>query len=98
MGVDCVIEIVECVIVMYGVLIYVCYEIVYNKYVVEDLKKKGVIFVEEFEEVLVGNIVIFSVYGVLKVVCDEVDVCGLCIYDVICLFVMKVYVEVVKMC
>lgn len=46
----------------------------------------------------VGGMVIFSVYGVLWVVCEVVEVCGLCVFDVICLLVIKVYVEVLKMC
>lgn len=50
----------------YGVFIYVCYEIVYNKYVVENFKVCGVIFVEEVDEILVGVVMIFSVYGVVR--------------------------------
>lgn len=97
-GVDCVIEIVKCVIEMLGVFIYVCYEVVYNCFVVDDLKQCGVIFVEEFDEVLDNNMVIFSVYGVLQVVCQEVECCGLKVFDVICLLVIKVYFEVVCYC
>lgn len=97
-GVDCVIEIVKCVIEILGVLIYVCYEVVYNCFVVDDFKSCGVIFVEEFDEVLDNNMVIFSVYGVFQVVCLEVDCCGLKVFDVICLLVIKVYLEVVWYC
>ena len=64
-GVDRAIEIVERAIAMHGAPIYVRHEIVHNKYVVEDLKKKGAIFVEELEEVPAGN-VIFSAHGVSK--------------------------------
>lgn len=63
-GVDCVILIVEFVLEIYGVLIYVCYEVVYNCFVVDGLKVKGVIFVEELDEVFDDVIVIFFVYGV----------------------------------
>lgn len=64
-GVDCVISIVECVLEFYQLLIYVCYEVVYNCFVVEGLKQCGVCFVEELNEVFDDNIVIFLVYGVL---------------------------------
>lgn len=63
-GVDRAIEIVERALAMHGAPIYVRHEIVHNKYVVEDLKKKGAIFVEELEEVPSGNTVIFSAHGV----------------------------------
>ncbi|MGN4066379.1 4-hydroxy-3-methylbut-2-enyl diphosphate reductase [Burkholderia gladioli] len=96
-GVDRAIEIVERAIAMHGSPIYVRHEIVHNKYVVEDLKKKGAIFVEELEEVPSGNTVIFSAHGVSKAVRDEADVRGLRIYDATCPLVTKVHVEVAKM-
>ncbi|VWC67281.1 4-hydroxy-3-methylbut-2-enyl diphosphate reductase [Burkholderia contaminans] len=96
-GVDRAIEIVERAIAMHGAPIYVRHEIVHNKYVVEDLKKKGAIFVEELEEVPAGNTVIFSAHGVSKAVRDEADVRGLRIYDATCPLVTKVHVEVAKM-
>lgn len=96
-GVDRAIEIVERAIAMHGSPIYVRHEIVHNKYVVEDLKKKGAIFVEELEEVPPGNTVIFSAHGVSKSVRDEADVRGLRIYDATCPLVTKVHVEVAKM-
>ena len=96
-GVDRAIEIVERAIAMHGAPIYVRHEIVHNKYVVEDLKKKGAIFVEELEEVPDGNTVIFSAHGVSKAVRDEADVRGLRIYDATCPLVTKVHVEVAKM-
>ncbi|CAB3757003.1 4-hydroxy-3-methylbut-2-enyl diphosphate reductase [Burkholderia sp. MSh2] len=96
-GVDRAIEIVERAISMHGAPIYVRHEIVHNKYVVEDLKKKGAIFVEELEEVPAGNTVIFSAHGVSKAVRDEADVRGLRIYDATCPLVTKVHVEVAKM-
>lgn len=94
-GVDCVISIVENVLVIYGVLIYVCYEVVYNCYVVDSLCECGVIFIEQISEVLDGVILIFFVYGVFQVVCNEVKSCDLMVFDVICLLVIKVYMEVV---
>ncbi|ABX14490.1 hydroxymethylbutenyl pyrophosphate reductase [Burkholderia multivorans ATCC 17616] len=96
-GVDRAIEIVERAIAMHGAPIYVRHEIVHNKYVVEDLKKKGAIFVEELEEVPAGNTVIFSAHGVSKAVRDEAGVRGLRIYDATCPLVTKVHVEVAKM-
>ncbi|EAY68124.1 peptidyl-prolyl cis-trans isomerase [Burkholderia dolosa AU0158] len=96
-GVDRAIEIVERAIAMHGAPIYVRHEIVHNKYVVEDLKKKGAIFVEELEEVPSGNTVIFSAHGVSKAVRDEAAVRGLRIYDATCPLVTKVHVEVAKM-
>ena len=96
-GVDRAIEIVERAIAMHGAPIYVRHEIVHNKYVVEDLKKKGAIFVEELQEVPAGNTVIFSAHGVSKAVRDEADVRGLRIYDATCPLVTKVHVEVAKM-
>ncbi|MEX3606120.1 MAG: 4-hydroxy-3-methylbut-2-enyl diphosphate reductase [Burkholderia sp.] len=96
-GVDRAIEIVERAIAMHGSPIYVRHEIVHNKYVVEDLKKKGAIFVEELEEVPSGNTVIFSAHGVSKTVRDEADVRGLRIYNATCPLVTKVHVEVAKM-
>ncbi|ACR29928.1 4-hydroxy-3-methylbut-2-enyl diphosphate reductase [Burkholderia glumae] len=96
-GVDRAIEIVERAIAMHGSPIYVRHEIVHNKYVVEDLKTKGAIFVEELEEVPSGNTVIFSAHGVSKAVRDEAAVRGLRIYDATCPLVTKVHVEVAKM-
>ncbi|MBN3727580.1 4-hydroxy-3-methylbut-2-enyl diphosphate reductase [Burkholderia sp. Ac-20379] len=96
-GVDRAIEIVERAIAMHGAPIYVRHEIVHNKYVVEDLRKKGAIFIEELEEVPPGNTVIFSAHGVSKAVRDEADVRGLRIYDATCPLVTKVHVEVAKM-
>lgn len=93
-GVDCVIKIVEMVLQKWGVLVYVCYEIVYNKFVVDSLCDKGVVFVEELYECFDDCLVIFLVYGVFKVVFVEVWWCEMVFVDVICLFVSKVYVEV----
>lgn len=95
MGVDCVIKIVEMVIEKWGVFVYVCYEIVYNKFVVDGLCEKGVVFVEELDECFDDCLVIFFVYGVLKIVLFEVVCCEMVYVDVICLLVLKVYIEVV---
>lgn len=96
-GVDRAIEIVERAIAMHGAPIYVRHEIVHNKYVVEDLRKKGAIFVEELEEVPAGNTVIFSAHGVSKAVRAEAEARGLRVYDATCPLVTKVHIEVAKM-
>src|SRR5215469_14579296 len=76
-GVDRAIEIVERAIKLYGSPIYVRHEIVHNAYVVEDLRKKGAIFIEQLEEVPAGSTVIFSAHGVSKAVRAEADERGL---------------------
>jgi len=96
-GVDRAIEIVERAIKLYGAPIYVRHEIVHNAYVVEDLRKKGAIFIEQLEEVPAGNTVIFSAHGVSKAVREEADSRGLRVYDATCPLVTKVHIEVAKM-
>jgi 4-hydroxy-3-methylbut-2-en-1-yl diphosphate reductase len=96
-GVDRAIEIVERALAMFGAPIYVRHEIVHNKYVVEDLRAKGVIFIEQLEEVPSGNTLIFSAHGVSKAVRTEAEARGLRVFDATCPLVTKVHVEVAKM-
>lgn len=96
-GVDRAIEIVERAIKLFGAPIYVRHEIVHNAYVVEDLRKKGAVFVEQLDEVPAGSTVIFSAHGVSKAVREEAEVRGLRIYDATCPLVTKVHIEVAKM-
>lgn len=96
-GVDRAIEIVERALAMYGAPIYVRHEIVHNAYVVENLRKKGAIFVEELTDVPSGNTLIFSAHGVSQAVRTEAEARGLRIFDATCPLVTKVHVEVAKM-
>ncbi|HEX2650996.1 MAG TPA: 4-hydroxy-3-methylbut-2-enyl diphosphate reductase [Burkholderiales bacterium] len=96
-GVERAIEIVERALEQHGAPIYVRHEIVHNKYVVEDLKKKGAVFVEELAEVPSGSTVIFSAHGVSKAVRAEAKARGLKVFDATCPLVSKVHVEVAKM-
>ena len=96
-GVDRAIEIVERALVKFGAPIYVRHEIVHNKFVVEDLRAKGAIFVEELDEVPVGATVIFSAHGVAKAVRVDAERRGLKVFDATCPLVTKVHVEVTKM-
>jgi len=93
-GVDRAIEIVERALELYGTPIYVRHEVVHNKYVVEDLRHKGAVFVEELDEVPDEAVVIFSAHGVSKAVRDEAARRRLRVYDAICPLVTKVHIEV----
>ncbi|HEY0062123.1 MAG TPA: 4-hydroxy-3-methylbut-2-enyl diphosphate reductase [Telluria sp.] len=96
-GVDRAIEIVERALQQFGAPIYVRHEIVHNAYVVEDLRNKGAIFIEELEDVPAGNTLVFSAHGVSKAVRAEAEARGLTIFDATCPLVTKVHVEVAKM-
>jgi 4-hydroxy-3-methylbut-2-enyl diphosphate reductase len=96
-GVERAIEIVERALELHGAPIYVRHEIVHNTYVVEDLRRKGAVFVEELDEVPSGATVIFSAHGVAKAVRAEAEQRGLKIFDATCPLVTKVHVEVAKM-
>jgi len=96
-GVERAIEIVERALEQRGAPIYVRHEIVHNKYVVEDLRKKGAVFVEELDEVPRGSTVIFSAHGVSKEIWREAEALGLKVFDATCPLVTKVHVEVSKM-
>jgi 4-hydroxy-3-methylbut-2-enyl diphosphate reductase len=96
-GVERAIGIVERALDIHGAPIYVRHEIVHNKFVVEDLRRKGAIFVEELSEVPPGAIVIFSAHGVSKEVRRDAQARGLKVFDATCPLVTKVHVEVAKM-
>jgi 4-hydroxy-3-methylbut-2-enyl diphosphate reductase len=96
-GVDRAIAIVERALAIHGAPIYVRHEIVHNKFVVEDLRSKGAVFVEELDEVPTGATVIFSAHGVALDVRREADARGLKVFDATCPLVTKVHVEVAKM-
>lgn len=96
-GVDRAIEIVERALQEFGAPIYVRHEIVHNAFVVEDLRSKGAIFIEELASVPAGNTVVFSAHGVSKAVQAEADARGLRVFDATCPLVTKVHVEVAKM-
>ena len=96
-GVDRAIAIVEQALAQYGAPIYVRHEVVHNRYVVDDLRAKGAIFVEELDEVPAGATVIFSAHGVSKAVQAEAAARGLKVFDATCPLVTKVHVEIAKM-
>jgi 4-hydroxy-3-methylbut-2-en-1-yl diphosphate reductase len=96
-GVERAIEIVERALEQFGAPIYVRHEIVHNRHVVDGLRAKGAVFVEELEEVPAGATVIFSAHGVAKAVRREADGRGLKVFDATCPLVTKVHVEVAKM-
>jgi 4-hydroxy-3-methylbut-2-enyl diphosphate reductase len=96
-GVERAIEIVERALEQYGPPIYVRHEIVHNKYVVDHLRAKGAVFVEELDDVPAGATVIFSAHGVAKAVQAEAEHRGLKVFDATCPLVTKVHVEVAKM-
>jgi 4-hydroxy-3-methylbut-2-enyl diphosphate reductase len=96
-GVDRAIEIVERALIQFGAPIYVRHEIVHNAYVVNDLRDKGAIFIEELADVPAGNTVVFSAHGVSKAVQAEADARGLRVFDATCPLVTKVHMEVAKM-
>ncbi|CAH2778014.1 MAG: 4-hydroxy-3-methylbut-2-enyl diphosphate reductase (EC [uncultured Caballeronia sp.] len=96
-GVDRAIEIVERAIKLFGAPIYVRHEIVHNAYIVEDLRKKGAIFIEELADVPEGATLIFSAHGVSKAVRGEAEARGLRVFDATCPLVTKVHMEVAKM-
>ena len=96
-GVDRAIIIVEQALEKFGAPIYVRHEVVHNKFVVDELKRKGAIFVEELDEVPAGNTVIFSAHGVSQHVRQEAEARGLSVFDATCPLVTKVHIEVAKM-
>jgi len=96
-GVDRAIEIVERALQKFGRPIYVRHEIVHNTYVVNDLKAKGAIFIEELSDVPPGATLVFSAHGVSKAVQREAEARGFRIFDATCPLVTKVHVEVAKL-
>ncbi|MDY0330396.1 MAG: 4-hydroxy-3-methylbut-2-enyl diphosphate reductase [Thiomonas sp.] len=96
-GVSRAIDIVERALQRFGAPIYVRHEIVHNTYVVNDLKAKGAVFVEELDEVPKGGTVVFSAHGVSQAVRAQAQALGLQVFDATCPLVTKVHVEVAKM-
>ena len=97
-GVDRAIEIVNRALESLGAPIYVRHEVVHNRFVVDDLKQRGAVFVEELHEVPDGATVIFSAHGVSKAVREEADRRGLKVFDATCPLVTKVHLEVARQC
>jgi 4-hydroxy-3-methylbut-2-enyl diphosphate reductase len=97
-GVDRAIEIVNRALETLGAPIYVRHEVVHNRYVVDDLKRRGAVFVEELDEVPDGATVIFSAHGVSQKVRADAAARGLKIFDATCPLVTKVHLEVTRQC
>ena len=97
-GVDRAIEIVKRALELFGAPIYVRHEVVHNRYVVEDLRARGAVFVEELDQVPDGATVIFSAHGVSQAVRGEAARRGLKVFDATCPLVTKVHMEVAQHC
>ncbi|MGY8627557.1 4-hydroxy-3-methylbut-2-enyl diphosphate reductase [Chromobacterium violaceum] len=96
-GVDRAIAIVERAIELYGAPIYVRHEVVHNRFVVDDLRGKGAVFIEELKDVPPGSTLIYSAHGVPLSVRAEAEALGLTVFDATCPLVTKVHVEVKRM-
>jgi 4-hydroxy-3-methylbut-2-enyl diphosphate reductase len=96
-GVDRAIEIVERALVLHGAPIYVRHEVVHNQFVVDGLRQKGAIFIEDLADVPSGSILIFSAHGVSQAVRHEAEARGLTVFDATCPLVTKVHIEVSRM-
>ena len=96
-GVDRAIEIVERAIDMYGAPIYVKHEVVHNQFVVDGLRRKGAVFIEDMEDVPVGSTLIYSAHGVSQKVQNQAQARGLRIFDATCPLVSKVHAEVARL-
>ena len=96
-GVDRAIDIVSHALQKFGAPIYVRHEIVHNTFVVNDLKQKGAIFIEDLDEVPPGATLVFSAHGVSRAIQDEAKARGFSIFDATCPLVAKVHVEVAKL-
>jgi 4-hydroxy-3-methylbut-2-enyl diphosphate reductase len=96
-GVDRAIEIVERALELFGAPIYVRHEVVHNKFVVESLRAKGAVFIEDLVEVPSGSTLIFSAHGVSPAVRQEAEARGLKVFDATCPLVTKVHLEVARM-
>ena len=95
-GVDRAIEIVERALEKHGRPIYVRHEIVHNKFVVDDLRNKGAVFIEDLADVPRGATLVFSAHGVSQAIRKEADARGFQVFDATCPLVKKVHVEVIK--
>jgi len=96
-GVDRAITIVERALALHGAPVYVRHEVVHNKFVVDDLRRKGAVFIEELADVPPGSILVFSAHGVPQSVRREAEARGLTVFDATCPLVTKVHVEVLRM-
>jgi len=96
-GVDRAIEIVERALALHGAPIYVRHEVVHNKFVVDGLRQKGAVFIEDLSDVPTGSILIFSAHGVSQAVRKEAEARGLTVFDATCPLVTKVHIEVSRM-
>jgi len=96
-GVDRAITIVERALELHGAPVYVRHEVVHNKFVVDGLKAKGAIFIEDLADVPAGSVLVFSAHGVPKAVRQEADARGLTVFDATCPLVTKVHLEVARM-
>ncbi|MCC7546492.1 MAG: 4-hydroxy-3-methylbut-2-enyl diphosphate reductase [Burkholderiales bacterium] len=96
-GVDRAIAIVVRALALHGAPIYVRHEVVHNRFVVDDLRRKGAVFVDQLDEVPAGATVVFSAHGVSQAVRQDAEVRGLHVYDATCPLVTKVHVEVSRM-
>ena len=96
-GVDRAIDIVERALELHGAPIYVRHEIVHNRFVVDSLRAKGAVFIEELDQAPAGAIVVFSAHGVSLAVREEAERRGLQVFDATCPLVTKVHMEVKKM-
>lgn len=96
-GVERAIEIVERALAQFGAPIYVRHEVVHNRFVVDGLRAKGAIFIEDISDVPAGNTVIFSAHGVPQSVRTEAEARGLRVFDATCPLVTKVHLEVARM-
>ena len=96
-GVERAIEIVERAIALYGAPIYVRHEVVHNRFVVDGLRAKGAVFIEDLADVPAGNTVIFSAHGVPQLVRTEAEARVLRVFDATCPLVTKVHLEVARM-
>jgi 4-hydroxy-3-methylbut-2-enyl diphosphate reductase len=96
-GVDRAIEMVERALTLHGAPIYVRHEVVHNKFVVENLRAKGAVFIEDLSDVPAGSILIFSAHGVSKAVREEAAQRGFTLFDATCPLVTKVHNEVARL-
>jgi len=96
-GVDRAIEIVERALVLHGAPIYVRHEVVHNKFVVDNLRAKGAVFIEDVADVPPGGILIFSAHGVPQSVRRDAEARGLTVFDATCPLVTKVHIEVARL-
>lgn len=96
-GVDRAIEIVERALALHGAPIYVRHEVVHNKFVVDGLREKGAVFIEDLADVPGGSILIFSAHGVPQAVRREAEARGLTVFDATCPLVTKVHIEVSRL-